>query len=153
MALELGGSAPSGYGLSWGYLGDGPNQWRMFSTYYSQMGGTIELPVGGQMEYQEEIVVDAIEWILSLIDGEVGNPSHDGGTAISEFATGGSGAFFGGVWEVGSYEDEGLPFDITMIPGVCGEQIGRASRRGRVDRPGWRPAPPGNGGSVRRRPT
>ena len=121
MALELGGSAPSGYGLSWGYLGDGPNQWRMFSTYYSQMGGTIELPVGGQMEYQEEIVVDAIEWILSLIDGEVGNPSHDGGTAISEFATGGSGAFFGGVWEVGSYKDEGLPFDMTMIPGVFGE--------------------------------
>src|SRR5690625_6047171 len=55
MALELGGSAPSGYGLSWGYLGDGPDQWRMFSTYYSQMGGTIELPVGGQMGYQAEI--------------------------------------------------------------------------------------------------
>src|SRR5699024_11409573 len=53
--------------------------------------------------------------------GEVGNPSHDGGTAISEFATGGSGAFFGGVWEVGSYKDEGLPFDMTMIPGVFGE--------------------------------
>src|SRR5699024_12696482 len=70
---------------------------------------------------REEIVADAFEWILPLIDGEVGNPSHDGGTAISEFVTGGSGAFFGGVWEVGSYKEEGLHFDMTMIPGVFGE--------------------------------
>ncbi|MEE1617717.1 extracellular solute-binding protein [Brachybacterium sp. J153] len=121
LALELGAKAPSGYGLSWGYLGDGSNQWRMFSTYYTQLGGTIDLPVGGTMGYQEELVVEAIEWILSLIDGEVGNPGHDGGTAISEFATGGSGAFYGGVWETGSYKNEGLPFDMTVIPGVFGE--------------------------------
>ncbi|WP_369854352.1 extracellular solute-binding protein [Brachybacterium paraconglomeratum] len=126
LALELGGKAPSGFGLSWGYLGDGSNQWRMFSTYYSQLGGTIELPEGGTMQYQEELVVQAIEWILSLIDGEVGNSGHDGGTAISEFATGGSGAFYGGVWETGSYKNEGLPFDITMIPGVFGEPVAYA---------------------------
>ncbi|MGO3477855.1 MAG: extracellular solute-binding protein, partial [Brachybacterium tyrofermentans] len=72
MALELGAKAPSGYGLSFGYLGDGSNQWRMFSTYYAQLGGTIELPVGKKMVYQEELVIEAAEWILSLIDGEVG---------------------------------------------------------------------------------
>lgn len=126
LALELGAKAPSGYGLSWGYLGDGSNQWRMFSTYYSQLGGTIDLPIGGKMEYQEEIVIQAIEWILSLIDGEVGNPGHDGGTAISEFATGGSGAFYGGVWESGSYRNEGVPFDMTMVPGVFGEPVAYA---------------------------
>ena len=53
-----------GFGLSWGYLGDGSNQWRMFSTYYTQLGGTIELPEGGTMQYQEELAVEAIE--LSL---------------------------------------------------------------------------------------
>src|SRR5699024_8749092 len=82
--------------------------------------GTTELPEGGSTQYQEEIAIDASEWILSLIDGEAGNPSHDGGTAISEFATGGSGAFFGGVWEIGSYRNEGVPFDMTMVPGVFG---------------------------------
>jgi len=121
MALEMGANAPSGFGLSWGYLGDGVNQWRMFSTYYDQMGGTIELPIGGRMEYQEDIVVEAIEWILSLIDGEVGNPGHDVGTAVSEFGTGGSGGYLGGVWEIGSFRDSGVPFDMTMIPGVFGE--------------------------------
>lgn len=121
LLLELGGKAPSGYGLSYGYLGDGSNQWRMFSTYYTQLGGTIELPVGGKMVYQEELVIEAAEWILSLIDGEVGHTGHDGGTAISEFATGGSGAFYGGVWETGSYKAQGVPFDMTIIPGVFGE--------------------------------
>ena len=29
-------------------------------------------------------------------------------------------AFFGGVWEIGSYRDEGVPFDMTMVPGVFG---------------------------------
>lgn len=126
LALELGARAPSGYGLSFGYLGDGSNQWRMFSTYYTQLGGTIELPVGEKMVYQEELVVEAAEWILSLIDGEVGNPGHDGGTAISEFATGGSGAFYGGVWESGNYRNQGVPFDMTMIPGVFGEPVAYA---------------------------
>ncbi|HJG92449.1 MAG TPA: extracellular solute-binding protein [Brachybacterium massiliense] len=121
LLLELGGKAPSGYGLSYGYLGDGSNQWRMFSTYYTQLGGTIELPVGGEMVYQEELVIEAAEWILSLIDGEVGHTGHDGGTAISEFATGGSGAFYGGVWETGSYKAQGVPFDMTIIPGIFGE--------------------------------
>lgn len=118
--LALGSEAPSGFCLSWGYLGDGSNQWRMFETYYTQLGGTIELPEGGTMQYQEELAIEAIEYILSLIDGEVGNGQHDGGTAISEFATGGSGAFFGGVWETGSYTNEGVPFDMQVIPGVLG---------------------------------
>lgn len=121
MALEMGANAPSGFGLSWGYLGDGVNQWRMFSTCYDQMGGTIELPVGGRMEYQEDLVVAAIDAILSLIDGEVGNSGHDIGTAVSEFGTGGSGGYLGGVWEIGSFRDSGVPFDMTMIPGVFGE--------------------------------
>ncbi|MFC0672564.1 extracellular solute-binding protein [Brachybacterium hainanense] len=119
--LALGAQAPSGHGLSWGYLGDGSNQWRMFCTYYTQAGGTIELPVGGTMQYQEELVVQTIEYILSLIDGEVGNTAHDGGTAISEFATGGSGAFYGGVWELGNYKAQGVPFDMQVIPGVLGK--------------------------------
>lgn len=118
---QLGAASPTGHGLAFGYLGDGANQWRMFSTYYSQLGGTIELPIGRTMVYDEEKAIHALEWILSLIDGKIGNASHDGGTAISEFATGGCGSFYGGVWETGNYKNEGVPFDVTMIPGVFGE--------------------------------
>src|SRR5699024_10579752 len=98
LLLDMGAKSESGSGRSWGYLDDPANQWRMFSTWYTQLGGTIELPEGGPVVYQEELAVEALEWILSLLDGEVGNTSHDGGTGISEFATGASGSLFNGVW-------------------------------------------------------
>lgn len=120
LARELGAVSPSGHGLAFGYLGDGANMWRMFSTYYTQMGGTVELPEGGTMQYDEALAVDTLEWIMSLIDGEIGNSSHDGGTAISEFATGRTAMFYGGVWETGSYRDQGVPFNMTMVPNVFG---------------------------------
>lgn len=120
LAAELGAVSPSGHGIAFGYLGDGSNMWRMFYTYYSQMGGVIELPEGGTMQYDEALAVDTLEWILSLIDGEIGNSSHDGGTAISEFATGRTPLFFGGVWETGNYRAEGLPFDMSVVPNVFG---------------------------------
>jgi multiple sugar transport system substrate-binding protein len=121
MLLEMGGKSKSGYGLSWGYLDDPANQWRMFLTWYTQLGGTITLPDGGPMEYQEEIAIDTLEWILSLIDGEVGNPSHDGGTGISEFATGASGSLFNGEWETAGFKESGLDFSVDVIPGALGD--------------------------------
>lgn len=120
LAAELGAVSPSGYGIAYGYLGDGSNMWRMFSTYYTQMGGTMELPEGGTVQYDEGLAIDTLEWIMSLIDGELGNSSHDGGTAISEFATGRTALFYGGVWETGNYRAQGVPFDITMVPTVFG---------------------------------
>ncbi|UFU04157.1 extracellular solute-binding protein [Ruania suaedae] len=121
LARELGAVSGDGHGLAFGYLNDGSNMWRMFYTYYTQTGATVELPVGGTMQYDEATAIDTLEWILSLIDGEIGNASHDGGTAISEFVTGGAGMFFGGVWETGNYRAAGLPFDMKVIPAVFGQ--------------------------------
>ncbi|ACQ78281.1 extracellular solute-binding protein family 1 [Beutenbergia cavernae DSM 12333] len=120
LAARLGDASDGGHGLAFGYLGDGSNMWRMFSTYYTQMGGTVELPIGGTMQYDEGLAVDTLEWILSLIDGDIGNASHDGGTAISEFITGKAGMFYGGVWETGNYKAQGVPFDISLVPNVFG---------------------------------
>ena len=126
LAARLGDASDGGHGLAFGYLGDGSNMWRMFYTYYCQMGGTIELPVGGKMVYDEGLAIDTLEWILSHIDGKLGNASHDGGTAISEFATGKAGMFFGGVWETGSYKAQGVPFDMKVVPNVFGTPVAYA---------------------------
>src|SRR5699024_12025331 len=52
---------------------------------------------------------------------EIASPSSDGGTAIAEFGTGRAGMFMGGVWEIASYRDQGLPFGMQMIPALFGE--------------------------------
>lgn len=126
MARELGAVSSSGYGLAFGYLGDGPGMWRMFTTYYAQMGGSMELPEGGTMQYDRDLAIDTLEWIKNLVDGEIGSPSHDGGTAISAFATGSTPLFYGGVWETAGYQDGGLPFDVTMVPNVFGTPAAHA---------------------------
>ncbi len=123
LAAELSDASPSGTAIAYGYLGDGSNMWRLFYTYYVQMGGVIELPIGGQMQYDEGLVVDTLEWMLSLIDGEIGHSSHDGGTAIAEFATGNAAIFFGGVWETANYQNQGVPFDMSMMPAVFGDPV------------------------------
>lgn len=75
------------------------------------------------MQIDMDAAVRSLEWMVSLLDGEVASASNDGGTAISEFGTQRSGMFMGGVWEVGSYRDQGVPFSMQMIPPIFGEPV------------------------------
>lgn len=123
IAARMKEATDGGQGISFGYLNDFAQMWRMFYTFYSQLGGTIELPQGKKMRYDEDLAVRALEWIRSLIDGELGSNSHDGGTAYSEFATGRSGMLFSGVWDLVGLQNEGVPFDTAIIPGVFGRTV------------------------------
>jgi multiple sugar transport system substrate-binding protein len=108
------------HGLSYGYLGDGTQMWRLFYTLYKQMGGDMELPTGGQVVYDREKALTALEFIRTLLDGTIATPSGDAGTAIAEFAGGKSGAIFTGVWELPTFQAAKLPFDAMPIPTLYG---------------------------------
>ncbi|MFC7405192.1 extracellular solute-binding protein [Georgenia alba] len=109
-----------GHGLAWGFLDDNVNQWRMFNTWYSQMGATINLPEGGPMEIDTDAAVRSLEWIRSLLDDQVASSSNLGSTAIAEFGTQRAGMYMGGVWEIASYRDSGVPFGMQMVPPIFG---------------------------------
>ena len=108
------------HGLSYGYLGDGTQMWRLFYTLYKQMGGDMELPTGGQVVYDRDKALAALEFIRSLLDGTIATPSADIGNAIAEFAGGKSGAIFTGVWELPTFQTAKLPFDAMPIPTLFG---------------------------------
>jgi multiple sugar transport system substrate-binding protein len=108
------------HGLSYGYLGDGTQMWRLFYTLYKQMGGDMELPTGGQVVYDREKALTALEFIRTLLDGTIATPSGDAGTAIAEFAGGKSGAIFTGVWELPTFQEAEVPFDAMPIPTIYG---------------------------------
>ncbi|MFT7712138.1 extracellular solute-binding protein [Clavibacter tessellarius] len=108
------------HGLSYGYLGDGTQMWRLFYTLYKQMGGQMELPTGGQVVYDREKALAAVDFIRTLLDGTIATPSGDAGTAIAEFAGGKSGAIFTGVWELPTFQTAKLPFDAMPIPTLFG---------------------------------
>ncbi|GAA3938679.1 extracellular solute-binding protein [Microbacterium soli] len=114
------GAVAGGHALSYGYLGDGAQMWRLFYGLYAQHGMAIDLPVGGEMGIDRDAAVETLMFMQSLLDGEIAAAQNDYGTAIAEFATGESGMLMTGVWELRTMQNAGLPFDATMIPTIYG---------------------------------
>ncbi|WP_150308869.1 extracellular solute-binding protein [Planctomonas psychrotolerans] len=108
------------HGLSYGFLNDGAQMWRLFYTLYAQHGVEIVLEEGQPVEIDMDAAVESLEFIQSLLDGTIATPTGDYGTAVSEFVTGGSGLFFTGVWELPTMQNAELPFNASVIPTLFG---------------------------------
>jgi len=115
-----------GHGLSYGYLGDGAQMWRLFYTLYTQHGIEMELPQGGSAVIDKDAAVASLEYMQKLLDGKRAAKQADYGTAVAEFATGKSGMFLSGVWELRTMQAAKIPFDIAMIPPVFGTKTAYA---------------------------
>jgi multiple sugar transport system substrate-binding protein len=107
------------HGLSYGYLGDGAQMWRLFYTFYKQHDADFDLS-GPRAEVDQDAAVESLEFIQQLLDGTICTPSGDYGTAVSEFMSGESGMFFTGVWELPTAKNSGLRFDAQPIPTLFG---------------------------------
>ncbi|WP_240630195.1 extracellular solute-binding protein [Specibacter cremeus] len=119
LAMEM-AKVTGKHGLSYGYLGDGAQMWRMFYTLYKQHGATMDLVQGSKAKVDRDVAVDVLEFITSLLDDKITARSGDGGTAIAEFAGQGSGMFFSGVWELPTMKTAGVPLDAMPIPTLFG---------------------------------
>lgn len=112
--------AAEGHALSYGYLGDGAQMWRLFYGLYAQHGTEMELPEGGKAVIDKDAAVESLTLMQTLLDGEIAAAQNDYDSAIAEFATGRSGMLFTGVWELRTMQDAGIPFDASMIPTLFG---------------------------------
>lgn len=108
------------YGLSYGYLGDGAQMWRMFYTFYKQHGADMVLTQGQPAQVDRDVAITVLEFITSMLDGTIATRSGDGGTAIAEFAGGDSGMLFSGVWELPTMKAAGIPLEAMAIPTLFG---------------------------------
>ncbi|WP_167132554.1 extracellular solute-binding protein [Paramicrobacterium chengjingii] len=119
MALEM--QAVTGqHGLSWGYLNDGAQLWRLFYTFYKQHGADMVLETGKPAQFDEDAAIESLEFMTKLVDGTVAATNSDINNGIAEFAGGKSGMLFSGVWELRTLQDAGIPFDATTIPTLFG---------------------------------
>jgi multiple sugar transport system substrate-binding protein len=119
VALAMQG-ATGVHGLSYGFLNDGAQMWRLFYTLYAQHGAEMKLEVGKDAEFDMDSAVDSLEFIQSLLDGTITAQTGDYGTAVSEFVSGDSGLFFTGVWELPTMVNAKLPVDAQVIPTLFG---------------------------------
>ena len=114
------------HGLSYGYLGDGAQMWRLWYTLYKQTGADMKLVPGQQAEVDKDAAVKTLTFVQSLLNDTIASRSGDGGTATSEFLHGESGMFFGGVWELPVLKEAKLPVDAVPIPTMFGTQAAYA---------------------------
>lgn len=112
--------ASESHGLSYGYLGDGSQMWRLFYTLYTQHGAEMEFPQEGAPVIDDDAAVASLTFMRSLLDGKIAAPQADYQTAIAEFATGKSGVLLTGVWELRTVQAAGFPFNAAVIPTMFG---------------------------------
>lgn len=108
------------HGLSFGYLGSGSQMWRLFYTLYKQHGAEMELTPGQPMKVDRDAAIESLEFMTSLFDDTIAAQAGDISTGIAEFARGGSGMLFTGVWEIPTIKKAGIPFDASTIPILYG---------------------------------
>ncbi|NBE93381.1 extracellular solute-binding protein [Nonomuraea sp. KC401] len=112
----------SDYGLSYGFLGDGAQLWRLFWTFYTQHGATFDL-TGDTFVYDADAFGESVETMRSLVDGEVASNSADYATASSWFLSGNTGLALSGVWELPQYQDAKMPLGALPIPNMFGTDV------------------------------
>jgi len=108
------------HGLSYGYLGDGAQMWRLFYTFYKQHGAEMVLTPGKKAEVDMDAAVASLDFIRALLNNTIATSSGDYNTAMSEFLGGGSGLLFTGVWELPTMRANKLAVDATPIPTLFG---------------------------------
>jgi multiple sugar transport system substrate-binding protein len=120
-ALTAAKKVTGAYGGVFSINNDAATQWRFFSTLYYQLGGSVLANDG------REIVLDdaKAEKVLSLIQNltvkqSLMPTSVDYAGAITTFATGKSGFFFEGDWEITTFETTKSPFNMVAFPNVFG---------------------------------
>ncbi|WP_310202853.1 extracellular solute-binding protein [Paenarthrobacter nitroguajacolicus] len=119
MALEM-QKVTKAHGLSFGYLGSGSQMWRLFYTLYKQHGADMVLTPGKPMEVDRDAAIESLEFMASLFDDTIAAQAGDISTGIAEFARGGSGMLFSGVWELPTMKKAGIPVDAATIPTLYG---------------------------------
>ncbi|HCA88579.1 MAG TPA: ABC transporter substrate-binding protein [Streptomyces sp.] len=100
--------------------------WRLFSTFYSQTGGTILDAGATRITIDDAKALRVLEWMKSLIDDGLAVPRVDYNGTVGVFNTGKTGFFLNGEWEVSSFLTTGLPFSMTRIPNLFGRASAQA---------------------------
>lgn len=108
--------------LSYGYLGDGNQMWRLFYTLYCQHGAEMSFPQGGTAEFDGDAFTASLELMHQLTDDQIAASRGTIDYAIAEFSAQETGIHFTGVWELPTMQDAGVPVGAAMIPPVFGHE-------------------------------
>ncbi|MFV2117209.1 extracellular solute-binding protein [Streptomyces sp. Act-28] len=100
--------------------------WRLFSTLYSQLGGTVFTPDGASLALDDAKALTALEYMHTLVEQGLAVRRVDYPGAVGVFSNGATGFYLNGGWEISSFRTTGLPFSVTRVPNLFGRPTAQA---------------------------
>jgi multiple sugar transport system substrate-binding protein len=120
-ALAAAKKVTGAYGGVFSINSDTATPWRLFSTLYYQLGGSV-LADGGRRIVLDEAKAEKVLSFLGNLTVKQGlmPTSVDYAGATTAFATGKAGFYFEGDWEITTFETTKTPFNMIAFPNVFG---------------------------------
>lgn len=100
--------------------------WRLFSTFYSQLGGTLLTPDGKSLAVDDTKALKALTYMRMLVEEGLAVRRADYAGAIGVFNNAKTGFYINGEWEISSFLTTKLPFSMTRIPNLFGRPSAQA---------------------------
>jgi multiple sugar transport system substrate-binding protein len=109
------------YGATHGINSDAASPWRVFQTFYSQLGGQVLADNGTRLVLDDAKAKQVLSYLRTLtVERKVMPGSIDYQGAIALFASGAAGFHINGEWEITTFQTAKMPFSMTLVPNVFG---------------------------------
>ncbi|WP_181800136.1 extracellular solute-binding protein [Streptomyces ipomoeae] len=126
-ALRAAKKATGAPGLSAETTGpDCVTPWRLFATFYSQLGGTVLSADGGHLTLDDAKALEILEFMARLTADGLMVRRVDYPGSIGVFNAGKTAFHLNGEWEVSTFATAGLPFSMTRVPALFGRPTAQA---------------------------
>jgi multiple sugar transport system substrate-binding protein len=110
------------YGATHGINSDTASPWRLFQTLYAQLGGEVLAEEGARIVIDDAKARQVLDFLRQLtVERGLMPGSIDYQGAIALFATGTAGFHLNGEWEISTFQTAKMPFSMTLVPNVFGE--------------------------------
>ncbi|GGR65156.1 extracellular solute-binding protein [Streptomyces roseolus] len=100
--------------------------WRLFSTFYSQTGGTVLTPDGKGLALDDAKALRVLEYMAALVEEGLWTRRADYAASVGIFNQGRTAFHLNGDWEVTTFRTGGTPFSMTRVPALFGRATAQA---------------------------
>jgi multiple sugar transport system substrate-binding protein len=100
--------------------GDTSTPWRMFQSWYAQLGGEVLADDGKQIVIDDAKATQVLTFMQGLGKSGLFPANIDYAGAIATMTNGQAGFYFEGEWEISTFQTAKTPFSMTLFPNLYG---------------------------------
>ena len=126
-ALTRGKAASGQWGAVASINNDTATCWRLFQSFYSQLGGQLLAQEGTKVVLDDAKALQVLTFLKDLsVTRKLMPTDVDYAGGIALFANGRSALYLQGEWEISTFQTAKTPFSMTLFPNVFGGENGYA---------------------------